>query len=165
MSTPPDWLPPEMSALWDAFATDPMIGVWAVDAADFRVIFADETAAHLIARTAPEAVVGLSVRHHAPDPVADRLCRLLDHVVSTGTPIIGQAVWQGRRVRSTFSPLGDEEGRVERILVVTRPAPADAPEREVMLVDEAEYCHLGPLDKLTTRELEVLAYLGQGLSI
>ncbi len=159
-SVTPAWLSPAMTPVWEAFAADPMIGVWAVSH-DLRVTYADEVAAMLTVGGSPEDVIGVSIPEKAPAPVVDRLSRILEQARLTRRPMVGQAVWLGRRVRSTFSYIED----AEQTLIATRPAPVQSTLPERHEVDEAEYAHLGELARLTTRELEVLGYIGRGLSL
>ena len=80
-----------------------------------------------------------------------------------------RTVWRGRQVLSWVTPLDQGASPAEaRLLVVSRYAP-DMPSGEnaepQFSIYESRYISLGDLDILSPRELEVLALVGQGLSI
>jgi DNA-binding CsgD family transcriptional regulator len=104
-----------------------------------------------------------------PAVAADRLKLLHEKVVRT--PVLLRNIRHGHQIVSWMQAIEPAEGSAggAQFLVVTRRQPGDVAgtllvEGEYQL-EESRFVHLGPLDVLTPRELEVLALLGQGLSV
>jgi DNA-binding CsgD family transcriptional regulator len=142
----------------DMVRADPSLIAWAVTR-DLEVTYVSDRAATVLGETTPEHVVGRSLAEFAPEPVADRMSRIVGRALQEGAPVVGTGVWRGQRVRSSFIPNGPSG----EVLIITRPAPLSLCESAD--IDEASYVDLGPFAGLTRRELEVLAYLGLGLSL
>ncbi len=143
---------------------DPSLVAWAVTP-DLRVSFVCDRAAAALGQTTPDHVLERPLDQIVPEPVVERMDRLVGRAMSERAHIVGAAVWRGRRMRSSFLPRRDTNGGMGEVLVVTRPAPLALEEPDGVAVDEAPYVDLGPFHHLTRRELEVLAYLGRGLTL
>lgn len=179
----PSWEPgPAASAsIWRAISSEPGTGV-TVLTMDGRIAYANDD----IARMAfgPEArgagYVGRNVRELFPREWAEERLALLARVVKTGEPVVTRAVWRGDQLVSWLHRIdGDaeasDEGEAaeplggERVLAITRRVGGEADLKRIGLsgleVVESGVVRLGPLDVLTPRELEVLALLGQGLTL
>lgn len=158
--------------IWDTFASDPTTGmailtgeglVEYLNPQSVRLFFGDERE--------PESVIGKTLFEIGfPQEWANERIALIHDVISTGKRRLLRTVWNGKQQFSWISPIGgDEESPTDRVLVVTRRIPTSH-EEEFLIGDEIEVVHsgvicLGELSALTPRELQVLALLGQGLSI
>ena len=155
---------------------EPDLRVWAITR-DGEVTLASDSAVRDFACgsalgrgvAGPADVTGRTLESlGVPELVRERMRRIADRIAREGAPIVGEALWAGRRWRSRFIPVTETRGGVGEMLVVTTPAPLAlddelAPDQPI---DRADYACLGErLASLTRRELEVLAYFGQGLSI
>jgi DNA-binding CsgD family transcriptional regulator len=130
-------------------------------------------------KAGPDAVIGRSWSELFPGPWVEERLAVLRRITLTGAPVLMRTIWRGWQQLSWIYPMDatmaageepDEDGDdpTPRFLVITRRVPGegaaeDLSSRQFELV-ESGVADLGPLDALTTRELEVLALLGQGLS-
>ena len=162
---------PVRQAIWQGLIAEPETGV-IVLARDGRVLYcndqavtifrpdSDDTAADVIGRTMSEILPA--------DYVRDRMAAL-QRIAADGVSRILRTVWRGRQIVSWVHYIppqpGEEDGG--RFLSITRYHSGsiddlltgdDPPEMIPSSINE-----LGPLDVLSTRELEVLAMLGNGL--
>lgn len=158
--------------IWGTFASDPTTGLAILSSEGLieylnpqsvRIFFDDDRD--------PSTVIGKTIFEIGfPQAWANERIALVRDIISTGKRRLLRTVWNGRQQFSWMSPIGgDEESPGDRVLVVTRRIPTTH-EQEFLLGDEIEVVHsgvicLGDLSALTPRELEVLALLGQGLSI
>jgi len=93
------------------------------------------------------------------------VARMLD----SGKPLLMRSLWRGKQVRVTFRRIPGENEMGDQFLTVHRLIRSGDPdafkagtEFEPHISDMID---LGPLDALSPREIEVLALVGQGLSI
>jgi len=151
--------------LTQAVIHDPTFAYWVLDR-DLEIRFVSDRAAATLAGAAPDQLVGRNLRNITHANVCERFQRIFATLDDTSAPIVGYALWNGQRVRSVYLPIRDAQGRVTEILGVTRPAPLAHTDLndEPFRIDIADYADFGPLDALTPRELEVLAFMGRGLS-
>jgi DNA-binding CsgD family transcriptional regulator len=119
----------------------------------------------------PGSLVGMSIFDIGfPREWADERVALMREIVRTGERRLLRTVWNGKQQFSWMSPVSsDEEDGRDLVLVVTRRVPTTH-EEEYLMDDEIEVVRsgvicLGELSVLTARELEILALLGQGMSI
>ena len=99
-----------------------------------------------------------------PEFVEERL-ELIARALETRKPIVVDHLFRGRPISATIFPLDDAGEQVGRALVVSRHAsPHDPPVKEFERV-RSRVMDLGPLAKLSQRELEVFVLLGHGMSV
>jgi DNA-binding CsgD family transcriptional regulator len=163
-----------VATLWNALDADPLTSVLVVSLSG-KVVHANERAAqYLIAPNAdPRALTGRAIVEALPKTAGEHYLQLFAQVQASGTPLLLREVWQGRQVVTRFQFVRPEhcedaayaEGvilavgrRVEGSLEQALGAETDA----YRLI--APYVHLGPLDVLSDRELEVLSLLCTGLT-
>jgi DNA-binding CsgD family transcriptional regulator len=164
--SPPEATPPiPPGDIWEALVTEPDTGVSIVDDA-WTVVFANEQATRIFLDRSPEEVIGRPLKDlFPPEWVAERI-ELLQRVARERRPVALRTVWRGKQIRSTIRYLerpGDER---DRFLVITRRIAGGEEARvEGYEFVESEVIDLGPLDVLTTRELEVLSLLGCGHTV
>jgi DNA-binding CsgD family transcriptional regulator len=116
-----------------------------------------------------------------PAPWVEERLKLLKQVADTNKPIQVRSIWEGRQQYSWIHPLEAEHPEPmdpdeqhggpmpPRFLVITKRVSGEGKAEELTQADgfdkvDSEMVDLGPLDVLTSRELEVLALLGQGLA-
>ena len=179
----PSSLPAQVSAetLWKSVIGEPGTGVWVVSL-DGMILYANDQAAVMFngAGTRGSDLMGRNIAElYSPDWVRERLA-VLRQVLLQGKPVLVRAIWRGWQQTSwiTYIEGGPEDEpdppRVSatrpvpaRFFVITRRAPSDAEttadEGRYQFIESQEV-DLGPIDVLTTRELEVLSLVGQGLS-
>lgn len=158
--------------IWNTFASDPTTGLTILTSdglieylnpQSVRIFFGDDRD--------PGSVMGKTIFEIGfPQEWANERIDLIRDIIRTGKRRLLRTVWNGKQQFSWMSPIGgDDESPFDRVLVVTRRIPASH-EGEFLIGDEIEVVHsgvicLGELSALTPRELQVLALLGQGLSI
>lgn len=163
-------------AVWSALVTEPGTGVSIFDI-DGLCLFMSQTACDiLIGRgVRSEQVNGHHAREFFPEEwVAQRLI-LLQNIRDGGEPRGIRTIWRGYQQVTWITLIQDEPEDVpgggekpkERFLCITRRVSADTTTEipgGVEVVD-SNVMRLGTLDVLSARELEVLALIGQGLSL
>lgn len=160
------------AGIWDTFTTDPTTGM-SILTVEGEIVYINEQSARIFFNEArdPASLVGKSVYEIGfPREWADERVALMKEIVRTGERRLLRTVWNGKQQFSWMSPVSrdDEDGR-DLVLVVTRRVPTTH-EQEYLMDDEIEVVRsgvisLGELSVLTARELEILALLGQGMSI
>ncbi len=168
----PEGLPIE--ALWATLSQDPTTGVALLDL-DACVMFVNERACAIYfgPDTHPEAIVGKRFDELYPESFVKERKAVFEKVVREDRPVLLRTVWRGRQHLAWIYPVhtGDDEeaGVAERILIITRRTGDDPhdyiPDEGGIELMEANVIDLGELGTLSTRELVVLALLGQGLSL
>ena len=122
----------------------------------------------------PDSIVGKSLEEIGyPRAWIDERLAIMRRIKESGDELLVRAIWNGRQLFSWYralEPTDQEPGGdpapddAFRVLVVTRAVQAGQ-ESEYLTghelgVVESRVMHLGPLDTLTARELEVLALIG-----
>ncbi|MGH7244632.1 MAG: LuxR C-terminal-related transcriptional regulator [Phycisphaerales bacterium] len=186
----PEGLPPlpsnldsdELRGVFTAIGADPMIGV-AILGEDGCIYWVNPQMAQLFfgnKKTAQEAM-GHSLSDLYPAPWVDERLKLLKQAAETNKPVQLRSIWEGRQQYSWIHPLDAEHPEPmdadekhggpmpRRLLVITKRVSGEGKAEELKHADgfekvDSETVDLGPLDVLTSRELEVLALLGQGLA-
>lgn len=163
--------------LFAALSDDSGLAVGIV-AEDGKILFANDAAGHLLdaGHTDGATITGRNVRDFRPSATADERIRIVKAALDAEAPIVFDATTRGVRFRFTVRPIaGHIDGR--RAAIVTG-RPTSTPRREGDLVDridplkpngsrqfiEAKNNDLGVIENLTKREVEVLSFIGQGLS-
>ncbi len=158
--------------------TDPQTGI-AIVKLSGEIHFANAAAEHIFLGSGPDTdrptgeSAGRSLWSLFPHKWVEELSEFGSRVARSGEPAMIRTVWHGRQILSWLTPLdtdgSESDARSDtRLLVVSRFAP-DLPGNEDgeprFTVFESRFISLGDLDILSPRELEVLALVGQGLSI
>lgn len=177
---PSDTLAPGcLSAIGTALVADPTAGVRII-AQDGLILYMNPQAARMFhgPDATPAELIGKNYNDLRPPAWADERMAVIQRVISSGRPALVRVIWEGRQVLNWIHPVqacgepGEEpletgEDTPVHAIIVSRYGPLDEETRRGDGFDfiEAEIVDLGPLDVLTPRELEVLALLGQGLSV
>ncbi len=155
--------------VWRVLTIEPGTGI-ALIRADGFVIYANRTMCEIWTPTGEETLdmTGRNISEwYGPERTAEML-GVIKRVIESDVSIVRRAIFRGRQIRSTHRAMEAPPGELGRDLVVSHyftdeiSAPGEHPEYEM---EDAPYADFGPLDVLTRRELEVLALLGQGLTV
>lgn len=161
----------DLSTLVSGLITDPQIGVSVVRLSG-EILFTNTQAVRIFlgdeadpVDTADQSLWGLF-----PEAWVRECAGYGSEVIRSGEPAMIRTVWKGRQVLSWVSPLDPQAPLAEaRLLIISRFSP-DSPIGDEngaprFTLYESKHIRLGDLDILSPRELEVLALVGQGLSI
>lgn len=163
--------PPDGRVLWNVMTHDPSAGVLICDAAG-HVIWSNERGVRIY--LGPDARVEDTIGRSwyelgFPAAWVEERLGLFAELIRSGDPVLLRTIWRGRQVLAWLYPVPpDDACPIDRVLIVSRESEADPKalgEQTDTKVKTSEVARLGELDALTPRELEVLALLGQGLSI
>lgn len=137
----------------------------------------------------PATFMGARLHERFPADWADERIALFHQIRRTGEPVRMRTIWRGFQQISLVMPIVGEDQQFDlakRFLVITRRIPASPASPSAVgpgqgethaaaaagvhpaagtQVVESQVADLGRLDVLSPRELEVLALLGQGLSL
>ena len=154
-------------ALWDALTQDAEVSVLVVDTQG-TIRFANTEAQEAMGAGRAD-LNGKSWHDLLPKDVADERVRCAEQVVQTSRPIALIGMIKGVCRCAIFRPIESDTPEGARVLVICRPLTAMDREPKFDAVDGctvvvAQFNDLGPLSALTERELEVLAFIGEGLS-
>ena len=151
--------------IWNSLVSEPGIGV-AVLTREGMLLFANAQAAEMFLESEPERVIGKHLSDLFPPDWVEERIRLLERVVASNEPLALRTIWRGRQIRSTFRPIGASNDEEPRVLILSRAGvPSPTAGEDSMPVIESEVADFGDLNVLTSKEIEVLALLGQGLRL
>jgi DNA-binding CsgD family transcriptional regulator len=158
--------------IWNTFTSDPTTGV-AMLTPDGVIVYINEQSMRIFfdAPKDPEDVIGKSVYDIGfPREWADERVALMTKISETGERYLLRTIWNGKQQYSWMSPISsDEEEKRDLVLVITRRVPSTHEDQYVLdaqtEVISSDVICLGELSVLTSREVEILALLGQGMSI
>ncbi len=166
----------QLRALGAALGSDPMTGV-GIFSAEGKIIWANPQISRMFRGpgASPSQSVGKQIAELYPEGWTEELLKNSRRCLGTGKPMLLRLIWRGEQVYMWMQPLdadtvsGGEIGLPGHLLVICRKVSGSQEAAELFPVAEFEKVHtnvidLGPLDVLSTRELEVLALVGQGLS-
>ncbi|QKK08136.1 MAG: PAS domain-containing protein [Planctomycetota bacterium] len=142
---------------------EPGVGFAIVDGEGI-VRFANPRSAELFLQAKPEAAVNQSLEQLFGKEWAEERMTVLRKVSATGKPAIIRHIRHGKQIQSTLRLLSEPGDEEVLYLVVTTEGEQDPAHPEAFEIVESKLAHLGPLDPLTRREMEVLALIGHGLS-
>tara|TARA_R110002073_G_scaffold118918_1_gene258391 strand:+ start:250412 stop:251068 length:657 start_codon:yes stop_codon:yes gene_type:complete len=159
--------------IWNNFTSDPTTGVTLVSL-DGQILFINEQSIRIFFNDedrSPDELIGKSIFDigFSEEWARERL-DLFKKIKETNESVLLRTVWHGKQQFSWMSLIAaDEDVDQDRILVITRRLAAGAEAQHILEgqheVFNSNLIRLGDLESLTPRELEVLAFLGQGLTI
>jgi DNA-binding NarL/FixJ family response regulator len=158
--------------LWDLLRAEPGVGVISL-CPDGRLLYVNRQAAQLYTGDPDVDWQGRGIRDFFSEGAGKERLEIIDRVVERQEPVVLRHIRRGRQLQATFWPvheaLNGETKELDEdesaILVITREGEAPLPDGEDFEIVESSFADFGPLNILSRRELEVLALLGQGLSI
>ena len=155
--------------IWRALTVEPGVGIGLIRVDGF-VIYANERMCEMWTPSGQDTLdmTGKNVRDWYPPVLVESLLDVARRVVEGGKPIVRRGIFRGRQIESTHRAMESPENEPGRDLIVSRYT-TDETTREgdesEFILEDAPFADFGPLDVLSTRELEVLALLGQGLKV
>ena len=157
-----------LEAAWSSIITDPL-----TVSGDGRTIWANDQIAKFFHgdQATGAQYSGTDWQGLYPREWIEERLAIMKQIKETGRPLLLRTIWRGYQQLSWMHYIpDDDEGKADHFLVITRRIGcADSNQIEAMSrganMVESKIASLGELASLTTRELEVLALLGQGLSI
>ncbi len=144
---------------------EPLTGVMVIDSdGEFR--FANAFAAELFVGSGmtPEQLVGQRLAELFPATWVEERLAVIRMVCTDRQPCLLRSIWQGLQHYAWITPLDAVPGNGSPSVLVHLRRSSEALATNARVI-EAQINELGPLAKLTPRELEVLALLGQSMSI
>lgn len=169
-------------AIWQALVSEPDTGVGIVSI-DGQVLYLNPQAVQIYhgPSARPEDFIGKYWHELQPPEWVEERLKVLQRVRLSGQPALMRTIWLGYQLHTWIHYIegespdpADFEGSdgaslPERFLTITRRVPSGDGEETVapgaFEFVESEVADLGPLDPLSPRELEVLALVGQGLTL
>ena len=158
--------------IWNNITTDPTAGITIVSI-DGKILYINKQSVRIFFDTQidPAELAGQSMYDlgFSEDWARERI-ELFEKIQSTGDPVLLRTVWHAKQQFSWMSLIpSEEEGEQDRVMVITRRINAGE-EANHYLEGSHEVFHskvirLGELQALTPRELEILALIGQGMTI
>ena len=160
------------SDIWNNVTTDPTTGITLMSI-DGIILYMNAQSIRIFFNQDIDAseVVGKSLYElEFSDDWARERIELFEKIQSTGEPVLIRTVWHGKQQFSWMSLVpGEEEGEPDRVMVITRRIAAGDEANHFLEGDHevfnSKVIRLGELQKLTPRELEILALIGQGMTI
>ncbi|MBL8887114.1 MAG: hypothetical protein JNK16_10660 [Phycisphaerales bacterium] len=165
----------QLQALGAALGSDPMSGV-AIFGTGGAVIWANPQLSKMFRGpdASPAQSIGRKLKEVYPESFANEVVSVIDQAASSGKPALMRTIWRGEQIYTWVQPIKSDaseaaEGTDTQVLTISRKVRGDETAKDLFpMVDfekfDTKVINLGPLDVLSTRELEVLALLGQGLS-
>lgn len=167
----------DQETLFASLADDSGLAV-AVVAENGKILYANDAIAHVLDpdHTPGRTITGRTIHDFRSAASADERVRVLKAALDSGDPVVFDATARGVRFRYVVRPIDQRIDGLRAVLITGRPV--STPRRVGDLLDqidpvkpnhgvqfvEAKNNDLGALENLTRRELEVLSYIGQGLS-
>lgn len=166
----------QLQALGAALGSDPMSGV-AIFGSGGAVIWANPQLSKMFRGpdASPSQSIGRKLREVYPESFANEVVSVIDQCAASAKPALMRTIWRGEQVYTWVQPIkadateAGESAAGTQVLTISRKVRGDENAKDLFPMIEFEkfdtkVIDLGPLDVLSTRELEVLALLGQGLS-
>ncbi len=145
---------------WQALVEDSERPVVVVNP-DGAILFANSLAAKHIGLSSPSQMVGRRMEELCDAEYARERMDLVREVVQRGEAVAIEGMTRGVYRRTIMRPIDDDGER--RVLMVHVPAHRREQDDGVE-VRRARHDDLGPLKKLTSREMEVLRLIAEGLT-
>jgi DNA-binding CsgD family transcriptional regulator len=152
-----------MDSIFEMLSGDPGVGFSIVDLEGF-IRFANARAIDLFLKIPADQAVGRRLDELYGEAWAAERISVLQQILETGRPMVMRHIRHGVRLQSTIRLISDAEDPVPSFGVLTVEGEHEPNPGSQIEVFESELVHLGPLEALTRRELEVLALVGHGLT-
>lgn len=153
------------TALWDLLSIDSGAGIMVCDTTG-KMHYVNERFARYINQPSAEAVNGKMMHDVYPEPAARERLEVIRRSARERKPFAVESVWNGIAFQTILRPLGVVGGDPELVIAIARHQPkrdADDVPADVERISLRSN-NMGPLSRLTVRELELLALIGEGLS-
>ncbi|MGV6815056.1 MAG: LuxR C-terminal-related transcriptional regulator [Phycisphaerales bacterium] len=158
--------------IWNNVTTDPTTGITLMSI-DGIILYINTQSVRIFFNTDldPSEYVGKSLYElDFSDDWARERIELFEKIQATGEPVLIRTIWHGKQQFSWMSLIpGEDDGEADRVMVITRRIAAGDEANHFLEGDHevfnSKVIRLGELQKLTPRELEILALIGQGMTI
>ena len=162
--------------VWEALVNDPAASVTLVDG-DGRIHFANRNAVLrcMPVGTKPEAVVGSSLADAMSPEAFSEFIGVLRRALQGGAPMVMRHINRGLQRITTMRRVGDMVAGMRvagpTVLMVSREIAGRVHSEELLasipggVYHDASFADFGPIARLSVRELEVLAMIGEGQSM
>lgn len=153
------------AALWDLLSIDSGAGIMVCDTTG-KMHYVNERFARYINQPSAEAINGKMMHDVYPEPAARERLEVIRRSARERKPFAVESVWNGIAFQTILRPLGVVGGDPELVIAIARHQPkrdADDVPADVERISLRSN-NMGPLSRLTVRELELLALIGEGLS-
>lgn len=149
--------------LGDLFKTDPAVGFALCDI-DGTVLFVNERSAEIFVRMTAAEATGKTLTALLGEDWAGERLQMFERIRQTGRPIISRHILHGQQVQSTIRCLTEPSDSSPIFSIMSMLGVKEPANPEEYDIVESGLVHLGPLDALTRREIEVLSLLGHGMT-
>ena len=161
---------PMLEAVWGALTSEPSTGV-ALITLEGRLLYLNDQLARIFhgPDAKAEQYIGRTWADHMPDDWTKERIALLQRIRVSGKAVLLRNIWRGQQHFTYIYPIEREGDAPDLFLTITRRAESSEDAEELAKGDyewiDSNVANLGVLDALSPRELEVMALLGQGLSV
>lgn len=156
---------PCVEAICHIFKHHPFLGAGVVDY-DGNILWGNARGKQMYFNDSTLDYAGKTIADYFPPIMAEERLRLIREVCDMGRPAYLRHIRLGKSIVTTYNKLPETEGEPKTVLVMAGEASDDEQLKitEDYIRFETELVNLGPLDKLSGRELEVLALISHGLT-
>ena len=153
------------SSLWELLSQDSGAGLLLCDTGG-RIHFVNDRFAKFINQPSAEALIGKTLADVYPEPAAHERLEVVRRSARERRVLAVESVWNGVAYQTILRPLGMLGGDPDLVLALARHQPRRDTEELSSGVERVtmKSNNMGPLARLTARELELLALIGEGLS-
>lgn len=165
-------IPGLQESVFGALVREPSTGVGVISLQG-QIVYLNDQAARIFhgQHASAEQFAGRYWRDHLPPAWVEERLNILREILVHGEPVQVRTIWRGFQHVTWISPIetAERENSEPMFLTITRREAGDEQSEALSAQDErcvdSEVMRLGPLDALSKRELEVLALVGQGLTV
>lgn len=153
-----------LDAAWEALVNGCGASVYVVSK-EFTHVYVNEQGAAAMGLRASE-VVGTPMGSHISEGLTEIVRSIIVKTLQSGEPMVQGFLYQGQLRQTNFVPIRSASGEFEHVLIMSHLVVEAPPQAEVMELllnsEDTRREALGPLAKLTARELEILTFIGNG---
>lgn len=160
---PPGVISGDIPLAWQALVEDSSCLVMVMDS-DGLVHYANNVAAGLLNKPNVANVIGRRLREFTTIPVAEERVSFIRESIAAVQPITVDGMICGYWRRITYRPIPHENGQRPCVLAVGRVASSYLDKARPAGVVRAKHDDTGVLSVLSKREIEILCFIGEGLS-
>ncbi len=148
------------AAVWQCLASDSNVALMIQDS-DGLIAFANDLASKMF--PAAGKLENRRLHDFSPAEFADERVSLIREAIASARTITVDGMLAGLWRRTTYRPMIGEPGQRQRVLVVMRPVSGFFDQTRPAGIVRAKYDDPGALASLTSREMEILCLIGEGL--
>jgi len=145
------------------FKTDPAVG-FAICDIDGKVQFVNDRSAKIFTQGSAAEATGKTLTQLLGTEWAGERLEMFKQICKSGRPIISRHILNGKQIQSTIRCLNEPCDENPIFSIMTMEGIQEPTNPEEYDIIESGLIHLGPLDTLTRREIEVLSLIGHGMT-